>query len=125
MPEVKDELIQVDDVLVTDSEGNHFIPYNVSIRLVNGRVLKGVAKVEYAHMVIADIAILETRGRTVIRFPSTRFEDKKTGEQRTATVAFPAQIDVSKAFNQGIMKAYKEQCSLEYLKRVAESAKKD
>lgn len=122
MPENKDNLIPIDDILVTDEDGNHLLPYQVSIRLVNGRVLKGVAKIEFAHMVIADIAIIEKRGRTLIKFPSTTFEDKNTGEERTATVAFPAQVDVSKAFNQGILKAYKEKCSLEYLKRVSESA---
>lgn len=122
MPEVKENLISVDDVLVTDEDGNHYIPYKVNIRLVNGRVLKGIARIEYAHMVIADIAIIEKRGRTLIKFPSTTFTDKKTGDERTATVAFPAQIDVSKAFNQGILKAYKEQCSLEYLRRIAETA---
>lgn len=122
MPDTTDNLIKVDDVLVTDENGEHYIPYGVSIRLINGRNLKAFAKVEYAHMVISDIAILDRRGRISIDFPSTTFTDKRTGEERTVSVAFPARKDVSQAFNQGILKAYKEKCGLEYLKRVSESA---
>lgn len=111
--------INVNDLVQKDEQGNMYIPYTVSVRLINGRFLKAVAKIEYANMVIADIGIFERFGRLSIQFPSKDFEDRN-GKKKSIAVAFPNVPETSRELNRGIMQAYKEQCEQEYGKRVAQ-----
>lgn len=118
---MQENRININDLVQTDEDGNSYIPYNVSIRLVNGRTLKAVAKVEYANIVIADIWILERYGRISIQFPSKEFEEK-SGRKKVISIAFPNVPETSKELNRGIMQAYKEKCEETYAKRASEVA---
>ena len=111
--------ININDLVIQDEDGNCFLPYTIDVRLINGKVLKALARIEYGHLVIADIAILDKHGRTIIQYPQKEFEDKKTGEMKSATIAFPNHPETSKAFNRGILQVYKDMCEIEYFKRVS------
>lgn len=115
---MQENRININDLVQTDEEGNYYLPYKVSIRLVNGRSLKAVAKVEYANIVIADIWILERYGRTSIQFPSKEFGEKDS-KKRIISIAFPSVPELSKELNRGIMQAYKDKCEEEYAQRIS------
>lgn len=115
---MQDNRIKVNDLIEIDENGDQYIPYNVSIRLVNGRSLRAVAKVEFANIVIADIGIFEHYGRISIQFPSKEFDDKN-GRRRFISVAFPNKPELSRELNRGIKQAYKEKCEEDYAKRIA------
>jgi len=114
--------INVTDLIQTDEDGNSYIPYKVDIRLVNARSLRAIAKVEYAHTVIADISIIEHYGRISIQFPSKEFTTRD-GEKKFTSVAFPSKPEVSRELNRGIMQAYKDKCQEEYLRRISNTEK--
>lgn len=97
MPEHKNEysspemMINVSDLLKKDSHGNMCIPYQVDIRLFNGKELKAFAKVTYGHIVINDICILQRFGRITIVYPSKRLS-KRNGKDVFVSVAFPNSV---------------------------------
>lgn len=124
MPEHKNEysspemMINVSDLLKKDSHGNMCIPYQVDIRLFNGKELKAFAKVTYGHIVINDICILQRFGRITIVYPSKRL-NKRNGKDVFVSVAFPNSPEASKELNRGIMQAYKIACQKDTDERIS------
>lgn len=111
--------IDVTKIAQISEDGKVTIPYTVSIRLVHSRFLKAVVKINYAGVIINDIHIIDRYGKIEIRFPDKQFDDKKTGKRKKTTVAFPCTPEVSRDFNQAILKVYTEACEEELLSEKA------
>lgn len=110
---------EVTKLVEVAKDGKVTIPYTVSLRLVHSKFLKAVVKIDYAGIIINDIYIINRQGRIEIRYPDKQFEDKKTGKQKRVTVVFPRTPELSREFNQAILKAYTEACEEELLSEKA------
>lgn len=103
-----DAKVIANEFVSKDDQGNVYIPFTVSIRLINRIHLKAVARVQYAGIIIDDIrVIMNRRGSLTIDFPS-RAINSRNGERRYVNDAFPCVPEVSRAFNTAVMLAYQE-----------------
>ncbi len=102
-----ENIVKVQDAIVNNSEVE--IPYKITVRLLNKKHLKAVAKLEFAGFIIADIKIIESNNRTIVEYPSKEFVTSE-GETKKTSVCFPSNKNTSRFFNKAILTAYTDAC---------------
>ena len=78
---------------------------NCSIRLVNGRILRAIAKLEYMGITINDIRVTERRGELKIDYPKNTFVSKD-GKEKSSSIVFPNMRELGNKFNHIIQQEY-------------------